>query len=66
MALKTMTDRLNPFKSSRRTTDRRLGTHVLGSIQGEGKFLNTGDLTDVSASIDVAHLAKERNASTES
>ena len=65
MAIKTMTNRLNPFKSVRKTTDRRIGTHVLGSIQGEGKFLNPGDLTDVTATIEVAHFAKERNASTE-
>ena len=51
-ALKTVTNKINPFKSSRKTRSNRLETGILGSVQGEGKFLKSGDLTNISGSTD--------------
>ena len=49
-ALKTLTNKMNPFRSRRKTRDDRLETGILGSVQGEGKFLESGDLTDITGS----------------
>ena len=53
-ALKTMTNKIKPFRSNRKISDDRLGTQILGSAQGEGKFLKSGDLTNITGSTDTA------------
>ena len=58
-ALKTFTNKINPFSSSRKTRGDRLETGILGSFQGEGKFLETGDLTNISGSTDTTQLAEK-------
>ena len=45
-ALKTMTKKIKPFRSSRKVRHDRLETGILGSAQGEGKFLESSDLSD--------------------
>lgn len=45
-ALRTFTNKIKPFRSSRKMRDDRLETGILGSAQGEGKFLESSDLTD--------------------
>ena len=46
-AIKQFTYKISPFKSSRRskTSNHRLGTDILGSVEGEGKFLKTADFS---------------------
>ncbi|MCJ1241563.1 hypothetical protein MMC14_009569 [Varicellaria rhodocarpa] len=57
--IKTITYRVNPFRLSRKARDHRLGTHILGSAQGEGKFLKSGDLSNITESSDTTQIEKE-------
>ncbi|KAL8652303.1 MAG: hypothetical protein Q9210_002761 [Variospora velana] len=61
-ALRTMTNKFRPFRSSRTARNDRLDTAILGSAKGEGKFLTSGDLTNITASTDVTRVPSE-NAS---
>lgn len=45
-ALQTITKKMKQFRSSSKTRDNRLAAGILGSVQGEGKFLESGDLTN--------------------
>lgn len=58
-ALKTFTDKINPFNSRRKMRDARLETGILGSFQGEGRFLEAGDLTNISGSTDTTQLVEK-------
>ena len=58
-AIKTITYRVNPFRSSRKVRDHRLETHILGSAQGEGKFLKSGDLSNITDLSDTHQIGKE-------
>ncbi|KAI4286715.1 MAG: hypothetical protein L6R35_004031 [Caloplaca aegaea] len=61
-ALRTMTNKFRPFRSSRTARNDCLDTAILGSAKGEGKFLTSGDLTKITASTDVTRVPSE-NAS---
>ena len=58
-ALKTITNKIRAFRSGRKTRDARLETGILGSVQGEGKFLQSGDLTNISGSTDMTDLTEK-------
>lgn len=58
-ALKTITNKIKPFSSSRKTSHNHLETGILGSVQGEGKFLKSGDLTNVTTSTSTTHLIEK-------
>lgn len=45
-ALKTITNKVKPFRSSPKMSDNRLETGILESVQGVGKFLESRDLTN--------------------
>ena len=51
-ALKTITNKINPFRFERKMSDDRFETGILGSAQGEGRFLKSGDLTNITGSTD--------------
>ena len=57
-ALKTITNRINPFRSSRKMRDHLLESGILGSVQGEGKFLESGDLSHITGSTDTIQLTE--------
>lgn len=59
-ALKTITNRIKPFRFGRKMSGDRLETGILGSVQGEGKFLKSGDLTDITASTDTTTQLTEK------
>ncbi|KAL8967267.1 MAG: hypothetical protein Q9197_005523 [Variospora fuerteventurae] len=58
-ALRTMTNKFRPFRSSRTARNDCLDTAILGSAKGEGKFLTSGDLTNITASTDVTRVPSE-------
>ena len=58
-ALKTITNKIKPFRFGRKMSDDRLETGILGSAQGEGKFLQSGDLTDITGSTDTTQLTEK-------
>ena len=58
-ALKTFTNKIKPFSSRRNMRDDHLETGILSSFKGEGKFLETGDLTNISVSTDRTQLPEE-------
>ena len=58
-AFKTITNKFKPFRSSRNMRDDRLETGILGSVQGEGKFLESGDLTDITGSTNTTQLTEK-------
>ena len=45
-AIKTFTSRINPFRLGKKSAEHRLGTHILGSARGEGKFLKSDDFSN--------------------
>ncbi len=57
-ALKTLTNKMNPFRLRRKMRDDRLETGILGSVQGEGKFLKSSDLNDISGSTNTIQLTE--------
>lgn len=59
-ALKTITNRIAPLRFGRRTSGDRLETGILGSARGEGRFLKSGDLTDITASTDTTTQLTEK------
>ncbi|KAL6718612.1 hypothetical protein ACLMJK_002846 [Lecanora helva] len=63
-AVKNFSAKMNPFKASRKTDIGLLETSILGSVEGEGKFLKTGDLTNVSGTIDIKDTETTSSAST--
>ena len=40
-------------------SDDRLETGILGSAQGEGRFLESGDLTNISGSTDTTQMTEK-------
>ena len=58
-ALKTITNKIKPFRSSRKMRDDRLETGLLGSAQGEGKFLKSGDLSNITGTTDTTQLTEK-------
>lgn len=58
-ALKTITNKLKPFRSSRKVGVDHLETGLIGSVQGEGKFLKSGDLTDITGSTDTIQFTEQ-------
>ena len=56
-AIRNFTSRASPFKNIR-TDDRHLGTHILGSAQGEGKFLRSDDISNVPDSLALSDEGK--------
>lgn len=61
-ALKTITNRINPFRSSRKMRDNLLESGILGSVQGEGKFLESGDLSNITGSTDTIQLTETQKS----
>ena len=61
-ALKTITNRINPFRSSRKMRDNLLENGILGSVQGEGKFLESGDLSNITGSTDTIQLTETQKS----
>ena len=57
-ALKTSTNKIKLFQSSPKMRDDRLETGILGSVQGEGKFLVSGDLTNITGSTNTTQLTE--------
>lgn len=57
--LKTITNKIKHFRSSSKTRDNCLETGILGSVQGEGKFLESGDLTNITGSTNITQLTEE-------
>lgn len=58
-ALKTMTNRIKPFRIGRKISSDRLETGILGSVQGEGRFLKSGDLTNISGSTETTQWTEK-------
>ncbi|KAL9100424.1 MAG: hypothetical protein Q9163_004206 [Psora crenata] len=58
-ALKNATNKITPFRSTRKMRDDRLETDILGSIEGEGKFLKSGNLTNITGSDGTTQLTEE-------
>ena len=58
-ALKTMTNKIIPFRSSSKTMHHRLETGILGPVQGEGKFLESSDLFNKSGSTNTTQQTEE-------
>ena len=58
-ALKTITNKIKPFRSSRKMRHDRLETGILGSVQGEGEFLKSGDLTNITGSTNTTQLMEK-------
>lgn len=56
-ALKTFTKKFKSSRSSRTLRDNRLETGILGSVEGEGKFLATGDLTNITLSTEATRVS---------
>ena len=58
-ALRTITNKIKPFRFGRKMSDDRLETGILGSAQGEGRFLKSGDLTNISGSTDTTQMTEK-------
>ena len=58
-ALRTITNRIKPFRFGRKMSSDRLETGILGSVQGEGRFLKSGDLTNISGSTDTTQSTEK-------
>ena len=58
-ALKTITNKIRPFRFGRKMSDDRLESGILGSVQGEGRFLKSGDLTNISGSTDTTQMTEK-------
>ena len=58
-AVRSITNRIRPFRSSRKMRDDHLETGILGSIQGEGKFLRNDELSDLTGSTTTTQLTEK-------
>ena len=58
-ALKTFTNRIRPLRFGRKVSSDRLETGILGSVQGEGRFLESGDLTNITGSTETSQFTEK-------
>ena len=60
VALKSFSSKLSPYRLGRKIKNGRLETQILGSVQGDGKFLNSGDLTNITGSTDTTQMTEKQ------